>query len=270
MHIGSYARVPYLTFDSLDRFSGRLAHGFSTRLGGVSGGFLSSMNLGFEKGDDPENVSENYRRMGKAIGIDPSEMVMARLEHSTCVRRVGAGDAGRGIVKEPLDGFCDGLITNEPHIALVCRYADCIPLFFFDPVKKAIGLSHSGWRGTAARMACASVNAMREAFLSDPADIIACIGPGICGSCFEVGEEVADIFARNFPDTSREMIKRRADGKYLVDLWGYNRLAMLESGISEDHIEMSGLCTCCNPDLLFSHRATGGRRGDMAGFLMLK
>ena len=267
MQLRSKNRVPYLTFGSLEE-SGLVTHGFSTRLGGVSEGHLASMNLGFLKGDDPEKVDENYRRMGGALGISPDQMVMSVLVHGTVVRRVTAADAGKGITRgSDFDG-CDGLITDEPGLALVCRYADCIPLFFLDPVKRAIGLSHSGWRGTAGRMARSTIEAMTKAFGTDPADLIACIGPGICGSCFEVGPEVAEEFARNFEDCDA-FIRRKYEDKYLVDLPAFNRIAMIEAGVLPERIEAAELCTCCNPDLLFSHRATGGKRGDMAGFLML-
>ena len=268
MRLFSKYKVPYLTFDLLEE-TGLVKHGFSTRFGGVSSGHLSSMNLGFLKGDDPDRVNENYRRMGRALGIKPEQMVMSVLEHGTVVKRVSADDAGKGITCPSDLSGCDGLITNAPGLALVCRYADCIPLFFLDPVKMAIGLSHSGWRGTAGKMACATVKAMTQAFGSDPVDILACIGPGIYRDCFEVGAEVAEIFASAFPGSDPELIKRRGDGKYLVDLWGFNALAMKEAGIRDDHLEISQLCTCCNPDIFFSHRATGGKRGDMAGFLML-
>ena len=139
--------TPYLEF-SLLRETGLVDHGFSTRLGGVSSGDFASLNLSFDRGDDPEAVRENFRRIGAAIGVRCEDMVLSQQTHTTNIRLVTEEDRGKGITKERDYTDVDGLVTNVPGICLVTSYADCVPLYFVDPVKKAIGLSHSGWRGT--------------------------------------------------------------------------------------------------------------------------
>ena len=152
--------VPYLAFPALER-TGIVCHGFSTRMGGVSTGVYSTMNFAFLKGDDPDHVRENYRRMAKAIGVDEEKMVLSWQTHTTNIRKVTEDDAGKGITRERDYHDIDGLITDVPGLTLVTFYADCVPLYFLDPVRRAVGLSHSGWRGTVGRMGQATVEAMR-------------------------------------------------------------------------------------------------------------
>lgn len=191
--------VTYLAFPALDA-TGLVSHAFSTRHGGVSEGVFSTMNFSFTRNDDPEHVLENYRRMAAVLGIDVEKMVLSYQTHTTNVRKVTEEDAGKGIVKERKYQDVDGLITNIPGITLVTFYADCVPLYFVDPVHKAIGLSHSGWRGTVHRMGKATLEAMNREYGTNPADVIACIGPSICQDCFEVGPEVAAEFADGFAE----------------------------------------------------------------------
>ena len=165
----------------------------------------------------------------------------------------------------------DGLITDIPGITLVTFFADCVPLYFLDPVHKAIGLSHSGWRGTVKRMGQVTVDAMKEAFGTRPEDIIACIGPSICGDCYEVGEEVADEFADAFHEKYHDVILlKKQNGKYQLDLWKANEIVLKEAGIKGDYLAVTNICTYCNPQLLFSHRRTAERRGNLCAFLSLK
>ena len=147
-------------------------------------------------------------------------------------------------------------------------YADCVPLYFVDPVKKAIGLAHSGWRGTVAGMGACMVQFIREHFHSDPKDLIAAIGPSICVDCYEVSEEVAEQFREGFPEEVLQPGK--ADGKYQLDLWKANESILLKAGILPEHLTVTDVCTCHNPEYLFSHRASHGQRGNLAAFLMLK
>ena len=263
--------VPYLYFPALEE-TGCVVNGFSTRLGGVSRGDWATMNFSFTRGDDPEAVRENYRRMAAALGVDVNRMVLSHQTHTTNVRRVTEEDAGKGVVRERDYTDVDGLITNVPGITLVTFYADCVPLYFVDPVRRAIGLSHSGWRGTVNRMGRVTVEAMGKAFGSDPKDIVACIGPSICQDCYEVGAEVAEAFLREFgPGHREEILAPGAEpGKYQLDLWKANEIVLTEAGVRPDHLHVTDICTCCNPSYLFSHRKMGERRGNLCAFLALR
>lgn len=260
-------KVPYLSFPILER-TGLVKQGFSTKLGGVSQGKYATMNFTFTRGDNRSHVMENYRRMGKALGVDMERMVLSYQTHTTNVRLVTEEDAGKGIVKERDYEDVDGLITNVPGITLVTFYADCVPLYFLDPIHQAIGLSHSGWRGTVKRMGEVTVKKMEEAFGTKAEDVIACIGPSICKECYEVGGEVAQEFMKGFDKKYwGDILSEKKDGKYMLDLWRANEIVLLESGIKEENIQVTDICTHCNSDLLFSHRTTGNERGNLAAFL---
>lgn len=256
--------VPYFSYPLLEG-TGMVDHGFSTRLGGVSRGCFWSMNISTSRGDDPQAVAENRRRIAAAIGVDPERMVYTRQTHTTKVAVVTGKDAGRSLPDT------DGMATDVPGLCLVTFYADCVPLFFVDPVRKAVALSHSGWRGTVGKMANATVKTMEEAFGTDPKDVIAAIGPSICQDCYEVGQDVIDQFRANYRKEEWESLYYRKDnGKYQLDLWRANELNLLEAGIRKEHLAVTNLCTCCNRDLLFSHRAMGNDRGNLSAFLALK
>lgn len=259
--------LEYLVFPKLEE-TGVVEHLFTTRTGGVSSGIYSTMNLSFSRGDDPECVRENYRRIGEVLGTDPEHMVASKQTHTTNIRLVTEADLGNGITGPSAYDDVDGLATDIPGIALVTFYADCVPLYFVDPVKKAIGLAHSGWRGTVAGMGACMVQFMREHFHSDPKDLIVAIGPSICVDCYEVSEEVAEQFREEFPEDVLQPGK--ADGKYQLDLWKANESILLKAGIRLEHLTVTDVCTCHNPEYLFSHRASHGQRGNLAAFLMLK
>ncbi len=262
--------VHFLRYPLLER-TGVVRHGISTRLDGVSKGDLGTMNLSFTRGDDPKNVKENYQRMGDALGIPPESMVCSRQTHTTNIRVVTQKDAGKGVVQDCDYTDVDGLLTCVPGICLVTFYADCVPLLFVDPVRKAIASSHSGWRGTAARMGQVTVEAMRREFGSRPEDIVAAVGPSICGDCYEVSEDVIQCFRDAFSKTVwNRLFYKKENGKYQLDLWKANEQVLLDAGIQKEHLAVTNLCTCCNPGLLFSHRASGGKRGNLAAFLALK
>ncbi len=270
MQLQKAGGVPFFSFPSLAE-SGLVAHGFSTRLGGASRGDFATMNFSFTRGDRPEDVRENFRRMAGALEVSPERMVLSWQTHTTNVRRVTEADAGKGIFCDRDYRDVDGLITDVPGLTLVTLYADCIPLFFLDPVRRAIGLSHSGWRGTVSRMGAATIRAMKEAFGSRPEDLIACIGPGICGECYEVGPEVAQAFQAAFQEKDHAHILRPGTGgKWYLNLHQANRIILEESGIRPQHLSVADLCTCCNPDLFFSHRKHGERRGNLGAFLCLR
>lgn len=274
--------VEYLTYPSISRLDG-IVHAFSTRIGGVSEGIYESMNLSFTRGDDEERVRENFRRFTAAIGIEYESVVMSDQTHTTNVRRVTAKDRGNGLTR-PKDFFdTDGLITNEPGVALICSFADCVPLFFVDAENKAIGLTHSGWRGTVGRIGRNTIQKMGEEFGSRPENIIAAIGPSICVDCYEVSEDVALSFINEFGDRASEIVFKQKDyyrehgiereaveGKYQLDLWKANEIVLTEAGIRPENLSCTNICTCCNPDYLFSHRASHGQRGNLVGALMIK
>lgn len=256
--------LEYLTFPSLDK-TGMVKHLFTTRLGGVSKGEFSSMNFSFTRGDNPECVMENYRRIADVLECRPEDMVAAHQTHTTNIRIVTTQDKGKGVTAARDYENIDGLICNEPGIVLVTYFADCVPLYFVDPVHRAIGLAHSGWRGTVAGMGACMVKTMGKAYGTRPEDLYTAIGPSICVDCYEVSEDVAIQFKR-FSET---VFQGNAPGKYQLNLQQANRQILLEAGVREDRIAVSDICTCCNSDYLFSHRASKGKRGNLAAFLKM-
>ena len=259
--------LEYLVFPKLEE-TGAVEHLFTTRTGGVSSGIYSTMNLNFSRGDDPECVRENYRRIGEVLGTDPGHMVASKQTHTTNIHLITEEDLGNGVIRPSAYEDIDGLATDIPGVALVTFFADCVPLYFVDPVHRAIGLAHSGWRGTVAGMGACMVRFMQEHFHTDPKDIVAAIGPSICVDCYEVSEEVAEQFRGDFPENVLQ--KGSAYGKYQLDLWKANESILLKAGILPEHIAVTDVCTCHNPEYLFSHRASHGQRGNLAAFLMLK
>lgn len=256
--------VPFLSYPMLEE-TGIVHHGFSTKLGGVSKGCWATMNISTTRGDDPEDVEENQRRIARAIGVKPEDMTFTNQTHTTNVAVVRAEDKGRRFMET------DGMITNVPGICLVTFYADCVPLYFVDPVKKAIGLSHSGWRGTVGKIGKVTVELMQKTYGSDPKDILAAIGPSICQDCYEVSEDVIVKFQKSFEEKYwPELFYQKENGKYQLNLWKANELVFEEAGILKKHIAVTNVCTHCNPDILFSHRITGNKRGNLSAFLALK
>lgn len=259
--------VPYIQFKNLSA-TGIVKHGFSTRKGGVSTGIFSSMNLNFKCGDDPDAVMENYRRMAAALNMRVEDMVLSDQTHTTNVRVITEEDRGKGILKPQDYSDVDGMITNVPGIVLVTSYADCVPLYFVDPVRKAIGLSHSGWKGTVGHIGQKTVWKMHEVYGSEPKDIVAAIGPSICQSCYEVSDDVAEAFRANFTaDEAADILLDKGNGKYQLDLWKANWYVLTDAGILPEHLSVTDLCTACHPDLLWSHRKTNGQRGGLSAFL---
>ena len=256
--------VPYLSYPLLEN-TGIVNHGFSTRLGGVSTGCFSSMNISLTRGDDPEAVKKNRELIAQAIGVEVADFTYTQQTHTTNVKRVYAGERGQSFPET------DGMITDVPGICLVTSYADCVPLYFVDPVKKVIGLSHSGWRGTVGKIGKVTVEKMEEEFGCDPADILGAVGPSICQECYEVSEDVIEKFRENYDENLwPEIFYQKENGKYQLNLWKANESVFLESGILPEHIAVTNVCTHCNPDILFSHRTTGNERGTLSAFLALK
>ena len=258
------AGVPFLSYPMFEE-TGIVNHGFSTRFGGVSKGCYATMNISTTRGDDPAAVAENCRRMAKALGVEVEDFTYTQQTHTTNVVVVKADDKGKRFAET------DGMITNVPGICLVTFYADCVPLYFVDPVKKVIGLSHSGWRGTVGKIGKVTVEKMTAEYDCDPKDILAAIGPSICQNCYEVSEDVIERFKENFDEHLwQDLFYQKENGKYQLDLWEANHQIFLEAGIKEEHIAVTNVCTHCNPEVLFSHRTTGNARGNVSAFLALK
>lgn len=263
------ASVPLLYFEKIEE-SGLVEHCFTTREGGASQGIFSSLNLSFSRGDEKESVDENYRRLAIALGTNPECFVCTDQTHTTNVIRVGKEEMGIGVTRPKPYTDVDGLVTNEPGVVLSTFFADCVPLFFVDPVHKAIGMSHSGWRGTVKRMGQVTLDKMKEEFGTNPADVIAAIGPSICQDCYEISRDVAEEFMKEFPGHEEEILIDKHNNHFQLDLWKCNEIVMLDAGILPEHLAVTNICTCCNPNLLFSHRASQGKRGNLGAFMYLK
>ncbi|WP_461817893.1 peptidoglycan editing factor PgeF [Faecalimonas sp.] len=262
--------VYYLTYPMFEE-TGMVKHAFSTRLGGVSKGVCSTMNLSFARGDREEDVRENFRRMADVLEVEENDFVFSKQTHTTNVRVVTEKDRGKGFTKSLDYDDVDGLVTNVQGICLSTFYADCVPLFFVDPVKKAIGLSHSGWRGTVGKIGKKTVEKMQEEYGSNPKDILAAIGPSICQDCYEVSKDVIEEFKNTFAEKYwADLFYEKENGKYQLNLWKANEYIFLEAGIEKEHIAVTNICTCCNSEFLFSHRASHGKRGNLAAFLTIQ
>lgn len=267
---GKTIKVPVIKYKIFDGYED-IIHGFSTRKGGVSPAHLSSLNLSFSRGDREEFVMENHRRFAEACGYDYRKLVFSDQVHTTEIYQVTAEDAGKGITKVSDIKGIDGLVTNVPGIPLITFYADCVPLYFYDPVKKVVALAHSGWKGTVEKIGTKMIKKMTEIYGSNPEDIICAIGPSICQDCYEISKDVADKFKDEFkPENNKEMMIDKGNDKYQLDLHKACKYNFLEAGVLEKNIAMPDLCTCCNADLLFSHRKSRGMRGNLAAVIMLK
>lgn len=266
--------VTYLEFPRLKE-TGFVDHLFSTRLGGVSKGCYSEMNLSYTRGDDKDAVDENYRRIADVLGHGRSldDFVMTFQTHTTNVMVVTEEDRGKGPARVRDYTDIDGLITNVPGIILGTFHADCPPVYFVDPVHKAIGLSHSGWKGTRGKIAAITLDKMKENYGTEPSDCICAIGPSICGECYEIGEDVALEFSKAFSEkelTDNRILVPYPNNKYRLYLWNAIKFTLLEKGVKEENILVTDVCTKCNPDLLFSHRVHHDDRGNLCAFLSIK
>jgi len=261
-----------ITFWQADNFlaTGLVAHGFSTREGGVSPAPYDSLNLGLYNDDDLSNMQENRKRFAYAIGVHPEQAVCGHQVHQTKVQVVGKKDCGKGYL-DPTTAFTDtdALITNKKGVALVTCFADCVPIMLLDPVQEAIGICHCGWRGTVERMAAKTVQAMGANFNSKAKDILVVIGPSISAAHYEVDKQVLQQFRKAFV-FAEQCITQRDEEHGLLDLWQINKLQLEEIGVIAENIEISGLCTFQEQKQFFSHRASGGKTGRNAGILMLQ
>ena len=257
--------VVYYTFPAFDEIP-FVRHGFSTRLGGVSEGIYASMNLSFTRGDEDERVRENFRRLCGAIGVPAQQTVVSAQEHHTNLHVCTEADCGRGVTRERGYADIDGLLTDRAGVVLCTQYADCVPLFFVDPVRRAVATSHAGWRGTVARIGAVTVERMCREYGCKRENILAAVGPSIGPCCFEVDAPVQQAFAAL--DEADGCI-RPAGEKFYIALWAVNRRILEAAGVPVAHITVTDLCTRCHPDVFWSHRATGGQRGSLAGFIAM-
>ncbi len=268
LNINNSGGVCYLTFPKIEQ-AGGVRHAFSTRLGGVSRGDCSTMNFGFNLGDDPLAVRENFKIFCSAFGAKSENVVVAQQTHTNNIKVVTKDDLGKGLIKERDYTDVDGLVTNVRGAVLVTQYADCTPLAFYDPVKKVIATSHAGWKGTVLEIALKTVELMKDRFGSDPKDILCGIGPNISKCCYEVDDPVINEINKLAYLDKRACYTDKGNGKYMLNLKEVNREILLFAGILPENIDIADLCTCCNSDIFHSHRASKGKRGTLALMIAL-
>ena len=252
--------LEYLVCDGIS-----VPHCFTTRLGGVSTGYLSSLNIGMHRGDSAENVAKNHEILANALGYDVTKTVLSHQVHGDVVRLVTEKDC-LGL-DHHLYPECDALITNTPGLALVVFTADCTPILLYDPVTGAVGAAHAGWRGTAANIAGKTVDAMIKTFGCQPEHIRAAIGPNIGVCCFETGAEVPQAMVDTFGPAVEKYI-RPVGEKFYVNLKEINRHALSRAGVC--YVDVSSDCTACQSSRFWSHRITGGLRGSQGAIIVCK
>lgn len=260
--------IIYFTVQSFSE-QGGVVHAFSTRHGGVSSPPFASLNLGFHFGDDPASVQENRRRFCKAVGLEPAETVTAEQVHGDHVQVVTLNQAGAGALT--LSGSIpatDAMITRDK-IALMAFFADCVPILIYDPGRRAVGIAHSGWKGTLLEVGRKTIEAMVKEFGSNPADCLIAIGPSIGPCCYEVDDRVIAEVKAAFPYW-QDLVEDKGSGRWNLDLWAANRQSLIEAGVAAEKIAVSGMCTCCNQDMLYSYRGEKGSTGRLAAVIRLE
>lgn len=259
--------VTYYTIEDFEK-TGMVKHGFSTRIGGVSTGELNSLNLGVKKDDNKKNILENYDRFSRALGINMEDLVLSNQVHEDNIVELKKEDRGKGLLRKSDLLGVDGFITDDKEVALVTFYADCVPLFFLDPVREAIGLTHSGWKGTVKKIGQKTLQKMIKTYNTNPKDVLVGIGPSIGQCCFEVGGEVVEEVEKEFK--RNDYFYSKSNGKYMLDLWKLNKEQILDLGVKERNITVSEICTKCNKDIFFSYRGDKGRTGSLAAIMQLR
>ena len=252
--------------EALDK-AGGVSHGFSTREGGITvDPPKASLNLSWTRCGSPEEVIANFKIFAEGAGIDYDDMAVVNHEHGANVLRIAHEHRGRGFYKDPLPP-CDGIITDDPTVTLVTSHAGCGAYFFYDPVHRAIGMAHAGWKGTLLRIGAEMARRMAEEFDTDPSDIIAATGPCICRDCFEVDADLGEKFQSEFgyPGISRP----GRQGKAYVDLELAAAVQFVEAGIRPESITLMNACTYENRQHFFSHRRDKGITGSMAAYIKL-
>ncbi len=252
--------LKYYTFELLEFQD--LTQGIFCRQGGVSPSPWASLNLGGTVGDSRENVIKNRKRIFDLVGRPVVSVFDVWQVHGKAVVCT--------TVPRPLDSAhqrADAILTDRSDVTLLMRFADCVPIFLYDPMRKAIGIVHAGWQGTIARIGREAVEAMGCQYGSNPADIHAGIGPSIGPDHYEIGEDVAKKVKTTF-GADANFLLRQVDGKVLFDLWAANLLVLQQVGLK--HIQVSNVCTACNLHDWYSHRGEGGKTGRFGAVLSLK
>lgn len=261
-------QLQYIQFNSFNE-TGKISHGFTTRLGGVSCAPYDGLNMALHVGDDPVKVRKNRQLICAALGIKAEDLVAGEQVHGSEVAVVSEEHRGRGALRyDSALPATDALITNVPGIPLSSYYADCVPILLYDPVKTCVGLAHAGWRGTVQEIAGKTVAHMTEVYGSKPADILAGIGPSIGPCCYQVDLPVQQAFAKSF-SYWQELLIPAGENRWMLDLWETNRKILLTAGIQASHITVAKICTCCQNKELFSYRADQGKTGRMASLIMI-
>ena len=277
--------VEWFSFPILDQFD-FIVNGYSTRVGGVSTGDVGQMNLSLAREvamhmeaseeESRAKVRENHERLAAAIGYTTDALIFSNQTHTDNIRIMQDIDRGNGFTRPNEYHDTDGMMTDITGQALMTFYADCVPLLIVDPVHKAIANVHSGWRGTIKGIGAKAVRMMHEVYGSDPSKMVAAIGPSICMDCFEVSKDVAEKFLDKYDaSVSKKMVREgrlteTGEQKYHVDLQLACMENFLEAGLKKQNVSVPDLCTSCNMEYLFSHRASHGRRGNQAAVLMLR
>ena len=278
----TFIRKDYITTDALENDGvvwiehkllasyKEIRHAFSTRIGGVSKGALASMNLRNCKYDTLDNYKTNIQKFCSAAGFNYDRIVASAQSHSCNVELVREEDCPKGTLFGDSYSDVDGLITDVPGITLVTSFADCIPLFFYDPVRRVVATAHAGWRGTVGGIGRVVVEKMQDNYGSNPENIVAAIGPGICRDCYEVSEDLYEEFGHSFDEkVMSEIFSLGREGHYQLDLWKANYYVLMKSGILKEHISITDICTKCNSDKFFSRRAMGDVSGNQCGFISI-
>lgn len=264
----THNHLVYTTADGLSAVGG-VRHAFTTRLGGVSPAPFDSLNFFEQNGDTRENVLENYRLLGEATGLPMSRAVGNRQVHGDLVRLIREDDAGKLLYAErPYDA--DALLTDVPNLPLVAYSADCCTILLYDPTSRCVGAVHAGWKGTALGVALKTLVVMMSACGADPMTVRAAIGPSIGACCFETDADVPNAIRAELSASADPYITRADNGKYRVDLKQINRLWLLRGGLDPRNIEIHPDCTMCRPDLYWSHRRLGARRGGQIAVIALE
>ncbi len=245
-----------------------IPHGFTTRMGGVSQGIWASLNLGKNRGDDPDHVRENYRRICEALGVDRDQLVFSRQVHGDAILPVTEEDAGKGLDR-PQDREADALVTDRPGVVLTVFSADCLTALLYDPRRRVAAAVHAGWRGTALGILAKTAEKMKKDYGSRPEDIRAALGPCIGACCFETREDVPEAMKAALGGEALPYLSEVGEGRFRVDLKGLNALWLRKSGVLDEHMDLSDECTMCLPGKYWSHRRLGGERGSMAALISL-
>ncbi|RPH33766.1 MAG: peptidoglycan editing factor PgeF [Bacteroidales bacterium] len=269
MYIDEDKPIPLYQFDILKPFESHLVHFVSTRNESLPPSTCNYFTIGLNGAIENDIVLKNRKNLAKQLGISADSFVFASQIHDNKVAVVKDEDRGKGAF-ERSSYLCDidAMVTNRKDICLVTQAADCVPILFYDPVKKAIGAAHAGWKGTVAKIPAEVVQNMITEFGSNPSDLIVGIGPSIGPCCYEVGNEVVAMVKNSFGSTEGLILENKKFTKPVFDLWEANRLTLVEAGVTLENIEIAGVCTKCNNNLFFSARA--GDRGRFGAGIMLR